>query len=146
MGRKHLLSVFLAGLGVLVVAAGCGGQPTASSTTVTTTTTTASGSPTFAQLANSGKTIFASRCAKCHGDQGQGITGPALIGPSANLIKYSTAQGLLSFIGTAMPFDAPGSLSHQEYLQLLSFLLVQNNDVTGSIAFNESALASVQLK
>ena len=146
MGRRYLLSVFLGGLGLLVLAAGCAGQSAASSTTVTTTTTTASGGPTFAQLADSGKTIFASRCAKCHGDQGQGITGPALIGSSANLIKYSTAQTLLSFIGTAMPLDAPGSLSHQEYLQLLSFLLIQNNDVTGSTVLNESALASVQLK
>jgi mono/diheme cytochrome c family protein len=146
MGRKHLLSVFLGGLAVLAVAAGCGGPSSASSTTATTTTTTPSGSPTFAEFSDSGKTIFASHCAKCHGDQGQGITGPALIGPSANLIKYTTAQGLLSFIGTAMPLDAPGSLSHQEYLQLLSFLLVQNNDVTGSTTFNESALGTVQLK
>ena len=148
MKLMRIVAVFWVGLAVvaLLLVGGCGG-PSPSSTTVTTTTTTAtSSSPTFGQLADSGKTVFASACAKCHGDQGQGITGPTLVGASANLVKYGTAQQLLSFVGTSMPLDAPGSLSHQEYLQLLCFLLVQNNDASGSAAFNENALGSVQLK
>ncbi len=136
-----MLSTLLVGL-----AAGCGGQSSPRSTATTTTTTTTSAGATFGQFADSGKTVFASHCSKCHGDQGQGITGPAIIGPSANLVKYTTAQTLLSFIDTNMPLDAPGTLSHQEYLQVLSFLLVQNNDAPGSNTFSESALASVQLK
>lgn len=103
-------------------------------------------SVTYAAYADAGKVLYAGHCAKCHGDQGQGITGPVLVGPTASLTKYSTAQGLLSFISTAMPLDAPGSLTHQEYLQLLSLVLVWNNYAAGSTVFTESALASVQLK
>ncbi len=62
------------------------------------------------------------------------------------MIKYTTAQGLLNFVDAAMPLDAPGSLSHQEYLQLLSFLLTQNDDVSAGETFNEQGLAGVQLK
>ena len=41
---------------------------------------------------------------------------------------------------------APGSLTQLEYLQLLSFLLVQNNYAAATTAFSESSLGSIQLK
>jgi cytochrome c len=145
MRKIHVLAILLISPFLVGMVVGCGGQSSPQSTTVTATTTT-SGGATFGQFADAGKTVFTSRCSKCHGDQGQGITGPAVIGPSANLVKYATAQGLLNFVSTAMPLDAPGSLSHQEYLQVFCFLLVQNNDASASGAFSESALANVQLK
>jgi mono/diheme cytochrome c family protein len=138
-----MAAVFSAAVTVLAVVSGCGGNPTSSTATPTTT---APAGASFGQYADSGKTVFASHCSKCHGDQGQGITGPALIGSNANLTKYNTAQGLLNFVATSMPLDAPGSLTHQEYLQVLCFLLVQNNFASADGSFNESALGSVQLK
>jgi polar amino acid transport system substrate-binding protein len=104
------------------------------------------GGQTFGQLSTAGKTVFSSRCAKCHGDKGQGQTGPAIIGPQAGLKKYNTGQGLLGFISTTMPFEAPGSLSHQDYLNVLAYLLVQNNLVTDSATFSEGQLGAVALK
>lgn len=101
---------------------------------------------TFGQLAQTGKTVFASRCAKCHGDSGQGVTAPAIIGASASLDKYNTAQGLLNFIDTAMPMNAPGILSQQEYSQVLSFLLVQNNFTPSDKVFDASNLGNIPLK
>ncbi len=135
-----LLVVSLAGLGALLLVAGCAASPSPSPSP------TPPSSPTIGQFADAGKTVFAGRCAKCHGDQGQGISGPAIIGQYANLGKYNTAQSLLSFVDTTMPFDAPGSLSHQEYLQVLCYLLVQNNFASSSTTFNENGLASIQLK
>ncbi len=137
-------------LGFLIIAAafasvGCGGTPAPSSGAVSSTTTSVA-SVTYAAYADAGKQVYAGHCAKCHGDQLQGITGPVLVGPTASLTKYSTAQGLLSFISSAMPLDAPGSLTHLEYLQLLSFLLIQNNYATGTTAFSESSLGNIQLK
>jgi mono/diheme cytochrome c family protein len=131
---------------MLALVSGCGGNGSLSTVTSKTATTSPPPGQTFGQLADSGRAIFASRCAKCHGDQGQGITGPTLIGPNANLIKYTTAQGLLNFVDVAMPLDAPGSLSHQEYLQLLSLLLTQNGDVSAGATFSEQGLAGIQLK
>jgi polar amino acid transport system substrate-binding protein len=132
MKRFRLMAISLLSIGALILAAACGASPSPTST--------------VGQFADAGNTVFANRCAKCHGANGQGVTAPAIIGTSASLQKYNTAQGLLNFIDTTMPFDAPGSLSHQEYLQVLCFLLVKNNFASGSVTFDENGLGSIQLK
>lgn len=104
------------------------------------------GNVTVGQLASTGRTIFSDRCSRCHGKGGQGATGPAIIGPNANLAKYGNAQELLTFIGTAMPFNTPGSLSRQEYLQVLCFLLTENKLVPAGTVFDESKLGGLVLK
>ena len=139
---KSLFCLSAVMLSVMAIMAGaCSGK--SASTNFTTTTT---GAITAGYLAASGQTLFATYCAKCHGANGQGVIGPAVIGSGAALSKYHTAQGLLDFIDTTMPFDAPGSLAHVQYLDLLAFLLVHNNDMTSGAAFSESGLASVTLK
>lgn len=120
---------------------------TASTPTSTPTTTLSStpAGPAVSQFADSGKTVFARRCSICHGDQGQGGSGPVVIGASADLIKYKTAQGLLDYIDGAMPANAPGSLSQQEYQQVLAFLMVQNNYTTASTTFDTNKLTDLPL-
>jgi mono/diheme cytochrome c family protein len=145
---RYLLPGILA-LAVVLVLASCSSSATTSSSspaTTTTSATTPSSTATFAQSAQSGKAVFASRCSKCHGDNGQGVTAPALIGSGANLAKYNTSQGLLTFYQTTMPFDAPGSLSSQDYLNILAYLMVQNSYLSGSAPYDSSALLNVQLK
>jgi hypothetical protein len=71
---------------------------------------------------------------------------PALWGSSAKLARYNTAQGLSSFISTAMPQNSPGSLTHQQYLNVLAYILLQANDVSGSTAFDEGQLSGITLK
>jgi hypothetical protein len=53
---------------------------------------------------------------------------------------------LFDFVSTVMPANAPGSLSHQEYLDVMSYLLVQNNYVSADAALKESELSSLALK
>ena len=113
---------------------------TPSTTTPTTTTTTAG------ELAALRQGVFSANCAKCHGTSGQGGTAPALTGSGAALAKYNTAQALFNFLSAAMPLDAPGSLTHQQYLELLSFILVQDGYMQSANTFDESKLASVALK
>ncbi len=98
---------------------------------------------TFGQLADAGALVFAARCAPCHGDLGQGNLGPALIGENAGFDDYGTAQGLLNFISIAMPQDAPGSLTREEYLHVLSFLLVSNKYASPTVTFGESKLQRI---
>ena len=47
---------------------------------------------------------------------------PALVGANA-LTKYENAQALFDFVSTKMPFQAPRTLSRDEYWQLVAFLL-----------------------
>lgn len=134
-------AMFLAVAGGYAI--GCGSP---SPSTSGTTTSTSGSATTAGQLAQAGQTLYASRCAKCHGDQGQGITGPVLIGTENTLDKYSTAQGLLDFIDVQMPLDAPGSLSKQDYVDVVSFLLVRNSWVSSDTALDASKLGSISLK
>ena len=65
---------------------------------------------------------------RCHGDRpyDDGFTlphtVPAVIGPDS-LARFTSAADLHAFISAAMPFQAPGSLSAEEYWALTAFLL-----------------------
>lgn len=64
-----------------------------------------------------GQTVYNEHCAKCHDTGG----GPELT--ATNLSRYSTAQGLYNYISAAMPLDAPGSLSQDQYWDVAAHLL-----------------------
>ncbi len=132
----------------LILIGGCtgGSSTTSGASTPPATSISSQVGPTFGSNGDSGKVIFSSICAQCHGANGQGITAPAVIGANANLGKYGTAKGLLDFISTAMPLSAPGSLTHQDYINVLCYLLIQNNYANSATPFNENALPGVQLK
>jgi S-disulfanyl-L-cysteine oxidoreductase SoxD len=73
-----------------------------------------------------GHTVFVERCAKCHGEQGEGKLGRALISPTANLGGYGTARGLFDYTRKIMPIDAPGKLLESEYWAVLAYILKEN--------------------
>jgi S-disulfanyl-L-cysteine oxidoreductase SoxD len=104
------------------------------------------GGVTYGSMAQQGQQVFMTNCTGCHGAHGEGITAPAIIGAGANLGKYNTAAALFSFVSTAMPLNAPGSLSRQDYLNVLCYLLVQNNYAFPTTKFNEADLNGIQLK
>jgi len=119
---------------------------TQTTTSSTSTTSTAPGTPTAGELASGGQGVYASHCAGCHGNNGQGVTAPAVIGSNQALAKYNTAQGLLKFITEVMPATNPGSLSSQQYLEVTAYLLVQNNFVTDGQAMDSASLSGITLK
>jgi mono/diheme cytochrome c family protein len=96
-------------------------------------------------LADAGKTVYTESCAKCHGVNGEGGGSPALTGSKANLGKYSTAQALLDLVSKQMPLGKGGSLSSQAYIQVISFLLVQNQIVQPSAKLDINSLDTIKL-
>jgi thiosulfate dehydrogenase len=85
----------------------------------------------FAALAAdtaSGRAVFDSVCARCHGDAGQGSgVAPPLWGPQsfnigAGMARLRTAA---AFIHDNMPFDRPGSLSDQQAFDVAAFVVAQ---------------------
>ena len=146
MRRNIFASVLLLGLLVAIFVIGCGSPASNPSPSPSPSTPPPSAAPTAGQLSDAGKTVYANSCARCHGANGEGVLAPAVIGPSASLSKYNTAQGLFTFISTIMPANAPGSLSHEQYVDVLVYLLVKNNYISPNEAFSESGLAGLQLK
>jgi hypothetical protein len=124
----------------------CSNSESPNSDTLTTTPPASIANLTYGQFADSGKALFSSKCAFCHGDAGQGSSAQAVIGAGSTLNKYNTAQGLLDKISKTMPGNAPASLSQQEYLQIEAYLLTQNNFVSLSAVFDEAQFNNVLLK
>lgn len=87
--------------------------------------------PTAAEQVTRGRQLYAAHCARCHGDQGEGKRGPALIGPHYAFSGRGTARGLYDYVSKVMPFDAPGTLKEEEHWAILAFIL-NRNDLLGS--------------
>ncbi|HET7789727.1 MAG TPA: c-type cytochrome [Gemmatimonadales bacterium] len=72
-----------------------------------------------------GRAVFAARCAKCHGPDGQGLaTVPPLWGPGGYNIGagMSRVRTAAAFVRANMPYDQPGILSDQEALDVAAFV------------------------
>ena len=100
---------------------------------------------TAGQLANDGAAVFSQDCAKCHGLNGVGGGSPALTGSAARLSRYNNARQLLDFISAQMPLGKGGSLSSQDYLRVLAFLLVQDGYVQATAPLDPAMLSAIQL-
>src|SRR4051794_32097959 len=71
-----------------------------------------------------GAATYATWCASCHGSELEGGRGSAL--DAATLASYRSADRLVRFVRISMPQDDPGSLSEQEYYDVVAFLLDAN--------------------
>lgn len=92
-----------------------------------------------------GKKIYADACAKCHGDQLEGNTAPALSGeafaPEGK--SHITVGGIYQYMSNNMPADRPGKMTEQEYEDLMAFLLYSNGyDASKSKLTADAANAS----
>lgn len=100
---------------------------------------------TAGQLADAGQSVYSSSCASCHGAQGQGASAPAVVGSGARFTRYQSAQDLLTYLTRTMPQGHPGGLTAEQYLQVTTYLLVQNNFVQRSASINSAGLGSISL-
>ncbi len=100
------------------------------------------------EQANRGETVFAEACARCHGADLQGISGPPLSGPifrqSAQFSKLTVSQ-LFEFVSRQMPYDTPGSLNRRQYLDVMAFILGKNGFPAGRSSLTEEKLATLKL-
>ncbi len=113
------------------------------------------GLPTGSGTAQQGAGIFASKCAACHGDKGQGGLGPALItdiqrhgvdeGTTsiANYWPYSTT--LFDYVRRAMPWQSPRSLGDEEVYALVAFILAQNKLIPDDEVVDARSLPRVRM-
>jgi hypothetical protein len=68
-----------------------------------------------------------------------------LTGSKANLGKYSTAQALFDFVSKNMPLGKGGSLSNQACIQVIAFLLVQNQIIQPLAKLDTNSLDTIKL-
>jgi mono/diheme cytochrome c family protein len=88
-----------------------------------------------AAQADQGAKKFADNCAQCHGEHLEGIAGPALKGENFASTKAGFAVGdVFAIVYQNMPATQPGTLPHDDYVQIMAFLLQQNGYPAGSQA------------
>lgn len=108
---------------------------------------------TFQTLAASGKTLYDSTCAVCHGENGGGsqvcpitIWGDgSSLGSFNGVTLFKDAQGMLHYMSQSMPLTAPATLTAQQYKELLAYILVKGNLVSGSTVYDASHLSSISI-
>jgi alcohol dehydrogenase (cytochrome c) len=69
-----------------------------------------------------GKSVYAAQCSSCHGANLQGVSAPALTGPSFGHAGLNVSQ-IRTVVTTQMPLGAPGSLSPTQYAALMAYIM-----------------------
>ncbi len=100
-----------------------------------------------------GKTIFAKKCAMCHGAKGEGGVGPTLAGgigtlATPNPIKtvgsyWPYAPPVFDYIRRAMPYNAPQSLTADETYAVTAYVLRLNGLVAADAIMTGATLPKV---
>ena len=92
--------------------------------------------------AQSGASIFAARCATCHGARLEGVAGrgPTLRGTFIRERRWGVAL-LYRFISHQMPADARGTLSERQYDAVVAFLLSRNGHPAGTVPLTAARAA-----
>lgn len=103
-----------------------------------------------------GREVFAKRCADCHGAEGQGADkGEALVGGMGTLKDRQPLKTVGSFwpyattvwdyVNRAMPFDRPGTLTHDQVYSVVAFLLYLNGIIDENQEMNAESLPQVKM-
>ena len=113
------------------------------------------GLPPGSGTAEQGSTVFAAKCAVCHGENGKGGSAAALIGGQpltsgietaktiANFWPYATT--LFDFTRRAMPWPRPRTLTNDEVYALTAFILAQNKIIGAGDVMNAQTLPKVRM-
>lgn len=108
-----------------------------------------------------GATLFAQKCAACHGARGEGSGPyPRLVGrdpragfPFGQDLKHVKTVGnywpyattIYDYVNRAMPLTAPGSLRPDEIYSLAAFLLAENDIIDRSAVVDARSLPNVRM-
>jgi cytochrome c len=106
--------------------------------------------------AEQGEELYVQHCAACHGDLGEGLERwPALIGGRGSLrgpeVRRSVgsywqhAPAVFDYIRRAMPYQAPQSLTSDEYYAITAYVLHLNELIAADSEMNRETLARVAM-
>jgi mono/diheme cytochrome c family protein len=98
-----------------------------------------------AAQAGAGDKVYSGKCALCHGANLEGGAGPPLSGQNMTTLgtkTHLTVGDLFGYITSNMPMNAPASLTHDQYVSVLAFILKQNGYPAGSTALTYASASN----
>jgi cytochrome c len=144
---------------LLSLAVGCGGSSDTAGGPATAAgsggTESAAGKALAAQI-DDGKTVYKDHCASCHGTKGEGDSAPPIVGAKALPIappagaktrktELRNAADVEAFVKSAMPIDAPGTLSDAQAFAVVAWELHQSGTELGGVALGPSNAAQIHV-
>ena len=88
-----------------------------------------------AAQATAGDKLYAAKCSACHGEHLEGGAGPGLSGATLTTLSKNTKLtigDMFTFISQQMPLNEPASLTHEQYVSIMAFILHYNGYKTGA--------------
>lgn len=97
--------------------------------------------------ARRGEALYAKHCSSCHGSQLQGASSAALTG-SRFMAKWDnhTVDELYYITRTQMPYGAGGTLTQQQYIDIVAYMLKANGFKSGNRELVANATSLKQIK
>ena len=96
-----------------------------------------------------GETVYKETCVSCHGqDLGGNSNSPGLVGMGFMFLWEGKTLGeFFEKIRSDMPTDRPGQLTQQNYLDVLAYILLQNNfpSRTEELSSNKDILKEITI-
>lgn len=114
------------------------------------------GLPPGSGTAKEGAELFASKCAVCHGESGEGsLMAPRLVGGQGTLKSpqpvltvgsyWAFATSVYDFIGKAMPRGQEGSLKPNQVYALTAFILYKNEIIKDTDVLDAKTLPALKM-
>jgi cytochrome c len=101
------------------------------------------------------KELYSNRCAKCHGDKGQGRDSVPIAGGQGTLRNpkplrtvgsyWPYATTIWDYVNRAMPFDRPGTLTADQVYSLTAYVLYLNGLAKEDEVIDAHTLPKVQM-
>jgi cytochrome c len=155
LGRVMFTSSLL-----LSLATGCGGSSEPAAAPVTGvgegTAGSATGGKALAAQIDEGGSVYKDHCASCHGTKGEGDSAPAVVGVKALPLappagartrkgEFKSAADVEAFVKSAMPIDAPGTLSDAQAFAVVAWELHESGTELGGVALDPSNAAQIHV-
>jgi cytochrome c len=133
---RQLFSVFLS-MATLSILGGC--ATTSAPAAAPAAAAPAAPPASFAAQVAEGLTLYVNNCANCHGDSGQGVKAPRVVGLKDGALpldppadrkfrkgRFVTVADVAQFVVANMPPGKGGSLTNEQYWAILAFDLHAN--------------------
>jgi S-disulfanyl-L-cysteine oxidoreductase SoxD len=101
-----------------------------------------------AEQARRGAALYQTHCSACHGEGLQGLeSAPALAGDTFNSTwEGVTLSDLADRVRTTMPMTAPGTLSRQQTVDVVAFILEAGKFPAGTTPLDPNALSTIRFR
>ncbi len=98
-------------------------------------------------ISGTGALLYERNCQHCHGENGEGDKGPAVLGrKTLQNTDFSTAQNLFDYLAEKMPADNPGSLDIGQYWNLTTFMVATMGKKIPGDRLSESNAEDIHIK